>query len=386
MGATMERLLSGEAALALGALRAKVQVVRGYPGSPGTGVLHRLLTVEEVDADWSVNEKVACEFCWGAAICGRRSLFCTKSLGLNVALDTLTTLNLVGTRAGFVILTGDDPGAYRSQNEEDSRHFGPLLELPMLEPRSVPESVALIEFAFELSERHALPVLVRITRAFAFHQEETDPVGAPSSQTDMKPVDLDQDRRERRWIASTENVIPRRRELHQKLRAVAEELSRLPWVERSGDRSAPLGLIAGGFMVTKLRAILSTLELREPWELLALSPVYPLPEEPIARFLGGKRRVLILEEGDPILEEGVAAIAGRAGLSPQIYGKRTGPFPAEGELLAEPLAEGLADFFGLPRPNPERLTAFREPPLNPNPKSAARSRRLLSWMSLRPDV
>ena len=130
--------LNGEIALAHGALAAGVGVVAGYPGSPGIGVMNFLIQQAQQNGDlyveWSLNERIALEICIGASIAGQRSLVCVKSVGMNVLLDPMMTLNLTGTHGGMVILLGDDPGAYGSQNEQDTRLIAPLIETPMLEP------------------------------------------------------------------------------------------------------------------------------------------------------------------------------------------------------------------------------------------------------------
>ena len=136
--------LNGEEALARGALAAGVRMAAGYPGSPGVGVMNFLIEHarqnQNLYVEWSLNERVALETCIGASIAGQRSLVCIKSVGMNVLLDPLMTLNLTGTHGGMVILLGDDPGAYGSQNEQDTRLMAPLIEIPMLEPASPGEA------------------------------------------------------------------------------------------------------------------------------------------------------------------------------------------------------------------------------------------------------
>ena len=129
--------LTGDEAFAYGSLASGVKIVTGYPGSPSSGTLQILAdhtSEEDVYVEWSSNEKVAAEVAIGASLAGRRALICTKSVGMNVMLDPLMALNLTGVHAGLVILLGDDPGAYGSQNEQDTRLLSPLLEMPMLEP------------------------------------------------------------------------------------------------------------------------------------------------------------------------------------------------------------------------------------------------------------
>jgi indolepyruvate ferredoxin oxidoreductase alpha subunit len=80
-------LLSGDEALAQGAFEAGLGFAASYPGTPATEILEYLAKFPEVNAQWSVNEKVAFEVALGASIAGARSLYASKHVGLNVAMD-----------------------------------------------------------------------------------------------------------------------------------------------------------------------------------------------------------------------------------------------------------------------------------------------------------
>ena len=133
-------LLSGNEALAFGAYEAGLKVACAYPGTPSTEILETLATFPEIDAQWSVNEKVAYEVALSAAISGVRSLFACKHVGLNVALDPLMTSSYTGILAGFVAVVCDDPGMHSSQNEQDTRWVGIYGKVPVLEPASPREA------------------------------------------------------------------------------------------------------------------------------------------------------------------------------------------------------------------------------------------------------
>src|SRR4030042_6398755 len=126
--------LSGNEALAYGAWEAGLKVACAYPGTPSTEILETLARFPEVDAQWSVNEKVAFEVSLGAAIAGARSLFACKHVGLNVAMDPLMTASYPGVLAGFVIIVCDDPGMHSSENEQDTPWVALSSKMPMLAP------------------------------------------------------------------------------------------------------------------------------------------------------------------------------------------------------------------------------------------------------------
>ena len=91
-----KEFLMGNAAIALGAVAAGVNVVAGYPGTPSTEVLETVAKYrpDDVYVEWSVNEKAAMELAAGAAYAGARSLVTMKQVGLNVASDPLMSLEL----------------------------------------------------------------------------------------------------------------------------------------------------------------------------------------------------------------------------------------------------------------------------------------------------
>src|SRR5262249_32131447 len=151
------RTVTSAQALAMGALTSGVKVVASYPGSPSSETIQELIAVAEhhgLYIEWSANEKVAMEIGIGASIAGRRALVGHKSVGMNVMLDPLMALNLTPVHGGLVILLGDDPGGYGSQNDQDTRPLAPMLEMPWLEPSTPAEGFAMMRAAFTVSEQH----------------------------------------------------------------------------------------------------------------------------------------------------------------------------------------------------------------------------------------
>ena len=159
----MKKLLSGNEAIARGAVEAAADLATGYPGTPSTEILERLSTMGGPHCQWSVNEKVALEVAAGASWAGGRVLMTTKHVGLNVAADPLFTLSYTGVRGGLVILNADDPQQYSSQNEQDNRHYARSAKVPMLEPSDSQEAKEYTRRAFRLSEEFDTPVVVRST-------------------------------------------------------------------------------------------------------------------------------------------------------------------------------------------------------------------------------
>ena len=160
-----KEFLMGNAAIALGAIAAGLNLTSGYPGTPSTEVLETVAKhrPDQTYVEWSVNEKAALEVAAGAAYAGARTMVTMKQVGLNVASDPLMSLEYIGVKGGMVIMVADDPGPISSQTEQDTRHFAAFSKLPCFDPTSVQEAYDMIQDAFEISEKFGTPVFFRPT-------------------------------------------------------------------------------------------------------------------------------------------------------------------------------------------------------------------------------
>ncbi|MCP4376733.1 MAG: indolepyruvate ferredoxin oxidoreductase subunit alpha, partial [bacterium] len=156
-------LMSGDEAVARGAWEAGVSVATAYPGTPATEINEALATYDEIDTEWSVNEKVAMEVAYGSCVAGVRAITSMKQVGVNVAADPLMSLIYAGVNGGFVIVTADEPGLHSSQNEQDNRYYAKFGEIPMFEPSDSQEALDMTVQAFKISEKYDTPVFIRLT-------------------------------------------------------------------------------------------------------------------------------------------------------------------------------------------------------------------------------
>jgi len=357
---SLNKPLSGAQALARGAIEAGISLVAGYPGSPATAVVNAILALTSPDAvqvEWTSNEKVAMEIVYGASVGGQRALLCIKGVGLNIALDPLMALNLAGCNAGLVILVGDDPGGWGSQNEQDSRVLAMAAELPLLEPATVSDARAAMDGAFRLSEEIGLPVLVRVTRALVLAEGPFQPVeisDEPQARGPERPALPPYQREAKRWVVLPVDVVPYHQRLIQRLENVHARFEDSPLNGVVGD--GPLGVIAAGFVYQKLLDLLGE-PVPADLRVLRVGTFYPLPPEMVASFLRSATSVLVLEENAPLIERAVRAIAQQAGLTLPIYGRDTGHVVPVGELLAPQIAQTLDCFDG---PGLGLKTQFRE--------------------------
>jgi indolepyruvate ferredoxin oxidoreductase alpha subunit len=334
----LETVTSAQA-LARAALAAGVKVVTSYPGSPSSetiAVLIDLAGEHGLHVEWSSNEKVALEIGIGASIAGRRALVGTKSVGMNVMLDPLMALNLTPVHGGLVILLGDDPGGYGSQNDQDTRPLAPMLEMPWLEPATPAEGFAMMQAAFAVSEEFHTAVILRLTRSFTRQVEPVAIPEGPHPQPDLGLV-----REPWRFVPVPGNVVAKHRALHERLAALERWAVASPFnrVEGEGDH----GLIAAGFAHRKLLDVLGDAP-RAGLRLLKLGVLFPPPRDLVAGFLAGCRSVLVLEENEPFLEGQIKAIAYDSGCRAPILGKATGHTRREGELFRWQIQRALERF------------------------------------------
>ncbi len=288
------QLLSGDEAIALGALHAGVALGSGYPGTPSTEILEYFSELGG-KGQWSPNEKVALEVAIGASFGGARALATMKHVGLNVAADPLFTVAYTGITGGLVIVSADDPGMASSQNEQDNRHYAVAAAVPMLEPSDSQEAYEFTLAAFELSERYKVPVLLRVTTRVCHSKTVVQP------KADMivrPPLAFTKDVAGRVMIPS--NARPAHRRLRQKL----SEITR--WNEGSElNRLVPggkeLGIITSGISYVHVR------EAAPEASVLKLAVTYPLPLERIKKFAESVERCLVIEEGDPYLADALRA-------------------------------------------------------------------------------
>jgi indolepyruvate ferredoxin oxidoreductase alpha subunit len=335
----MKSVVSGAHALARGAVEAGVSFVTGYAGAPATVVVNAIVAQthpDEVRVEWAGNEKVAIEMAFGASLGGARALLCVKSVGLNVALDPLMAFNLSGCNAGLVILVGDDPGGWGSQNEQDSRALARAAELPLFEPTTVADAQRVMRRAFRLSEEMGLPVMLRVTRALVL--AETARVPEDGAQMGPPPPF----RREfMRWVVLPINVVPLHRQLLKRLAAIRSRFESSPFNDVGGE--GPWGVIAAGFAYQKLMDLLGD-AIPQGLKVLRLGTFHPLPEGVLRAFLGSVTSALVLEENAPLVERAARAAAQAGGLCLPIHGRDTGHVPRVGELFAPQIAAALNRF------------------------------------------
>jgi indolepyruvate ferredoxin oxidoreductase alpha subunit len=340
------QIVNGNEALALGALRAGVKVVTGYPGTPSSRALASLLAMDLQDrhVEWSTNEKVALEIATGAAWAGQRALCTMKMSGLNVAYDSLISIAYSGTVGGLVIYVADDPGVTAGMAEQDSRGFSLMSDLPMLEPASVAETYLLIQKAFEISEKVGTPVFIRLVTAIANSKTviEIEEIGKPLERQPVIIRDIN-----RFTKAGAAISMAQHRDLISRL-AKSGDLVREMQINDLELAAEPgnLGIIASGvssaYIVEGLE-LLSSLGLdSSKISILRVSVPNPFPDIEVKQILDQCNPILVLEELEPYLEKEIYTTAYRLGLQRRIIGKIDGTFSRIGEYGVKQVVQGIS--------------------------------------------
>lgn len=286
-----KQLLIGNEAVARGLYEAGLRVASSYPGTPSTEITECIAKYDDVYSEWAPNEKVAMEVAAGAAIAGARSFCAMKHVGLNVAADPLFTASYTGINAGMVIAVADDPGMHSSQNEQDSRHYAKASKVMMLEPSDSEECLQYAKLAFALSEQFDTPVILRLTTRVAHSRSlvnvgERDDQGLKEYKKDpMKYVMMP-------GMAIKKHIVVEQRILDQIAWAETADINTVEY------NSTEIGVITSGISYQYAKEALG-----ENASYLKLGCVYPLPVEKIKDFAAKCKKVYVLEELDPFIEE-----------------------------------------------------------------------------------
>ncbi len=345
-------LLMGNEAIARGAIEAGVDFTASYPGSPSSEiqeVLSRGAKIFGYYAEWSVNEKVAFEACCGASFAGMRAMTAMKQNGLNVVSDTLNTVNLSGTKGGIVLVVADDPGGHSSTNEEDSRLHAKLAELPLLEPTTPQEAKEMVKYAFELSEKIRLPVIVRsVTRiSHARGDVRLGEIAPRNRKPYFGPLD--------RFIGHP-LMHP---VLRMRFNQAKAEFEKSEFNQYLGPDSAEVVICASGPSAVYALEAIRTLGIDDQVGWLKLGTTWPIPEALVEKHLSKAKKVIVFEEVAPFLEDNLKVVMAdsvvKGGSVPEFYGKRSGHIkgrmgPAIGEMTPDIVYQSLKEILGIELP------------------------------------
>ena len=298
----MKELLIGNAAIARGLYEAGVKVVSSYPGTPSTEITEFAAKYDEIYCEWAPNEKVAMEVAFGASLAGARSACAMKHVGLNVAADPLFTMSYTGVRAGMVVCVADDPAMHSSQNEQDSRHYAIAAKVPMLEPADSSEAYSFAKSAFEISEKFDTPVMIRTCTRIA-HCQSIVEIGNRDN-IDLLPYE----KQPEKYIMMPGYAKKKHPIVENRTAALTEFAENCPFNSSFVVPNSEIGIVTSGTCYQYVKEVFG-----DSVSVFKLGLINPMPVKSLIDFASKVKRLIVVEELDPIIETHLKNI----GLNPE---------------------------------------------------------------------
>lgn len=300
--------LTGVEAVRAAAEDAGVRMATGVPGYPINAAFTALQ--ETGIGRWQFNEKIAYEMALGASACGDRAMVLSKHVGINVMADPLIISATHGIGGGIVVIAGDDVGAMLSQNEQDSRWYGKLAEIPVLDPQGPGELYDAVLEGFLLSEQISAPVLVRVTEPVLLNSGPVNRRKIPEAQKkiDRHVWDYTMLGKHQKYLKDGWSTAQHR--------ALSSPLNRI-------TRKTRIGIISSGNASQPAAEAADAMRLSH----LSLGFVNPFPKRKVEDFVNENEAILICEEPSPYIESHLS--------SPKVKGRFTGHLPMAGGLDAQ---------------------------------------------------
>lgn len=319
----MKVLMTGDEAIARGVYEAGAKYASAYPGTPSTEILETLTECDRKDliAEWAPNEKVALEAAIGASVAGARSFASMKHVGLNVAADPFFTCSYSGVNGGLVIVTADEPGQFSSQNEQDNRNLAKAAFVPMFEPADSHECKVMVKEAYELSEKHDTPIIIRMTTRVCHSKglvelEQRNEVGIKTWKKDPS-----------KYVMVPANAKIRKQHIFKRMDDLLDYSNDCVW-NFTEYYDTKIGVIASGDCYLYAKEVFG-----ENASYLKVGFSNPLPDKLFKEFAKKVDKIYVIEENDPIMETHIKA------LGIECIGKEV--FPRHGEMIPEVIRKGV---------------------------------------------
>ena len=290
-----KQFLLGNEAAVRGVIEAGISIAATYPGTPSSEI-GNILSVLAKDAniyfEFSTNEKVAMEVAATAAASGLRSFTFMKHVGMNVASDSFMTTAYTGVNGGMVILTADDPSLFSSQNEQDTRNYARLSNVPVFSSNN---------------DNHWM--------RGHFNKDPSKYVPVPAFAGKMH-----------------ENLCA-------KISNINNETNKSDFNNSTSfSQNKKYGVISSGSAFNYAFDVIKYNDL--DMDILKIGFSYPFPDKKVLDFIKDLDEVFVVEEVDPIMEKEVLAIIGRENLNVVVHGKLDGTLPECYEFNSDIVAEG----------------------------------------------
>ena len=328
----MKELTLTNKAIARGAYEAGVKVLSAYPGTPSTEIAENFAKMSGVYAEWAPNEKVAVEVALGASVAGARAMACMKHVGLNVAADPLFTASYTGVNGGLVIVVADDPGMHSSQNEQDSRYYARSAHVPMLEPSNASEAKEFVKLAYAWSEQFDTPVLLRETTRVAHSHGVIE-----LCEREELPLKA-YEKASNKYVMMPANAIKRHVVVEERDKALSEFVNTADINRAEYTSEEEIGVVCSGVVYEYVKEALPNVNVYK------VGTVYPLPLDAIKAFAKRVKKLIVIEELEPYMEDALKAVG--------VACEGKSMFSLQGELSVLKIAQA---FSGADAPKAEQV-------------------------------
>jgi len=343
-------------------LQSGVSYVGGYQGAPVSHVMDVLNDARGILDELGVHVESNASEAGAAAMLGasinypmRGAVAFKSTVGTNVASDALSNLASAGVRGGALLVLGEDYGEGSSIIQERTHAFAMKSQIWLLDPRpNLPKIVEAVEQGFELSEASSTPVMLQLRiRACHVHgsfRTKANRAPAISRRRVLENPDFDYGR----------ICLPPATYAQEKHKIDVRWPAAVAFIKKNGLNEvfagdmADTGILCQGGLYNAVIRALQLLGLADAFgaarvPIYCMNVAYPMVPEEIVEFCAGRKRVLVVEEGQPaFIEDAVQAALRRAGANEvQICGK--GLLPLAGEYTGEVVLTGISRFLDLER-------------------------------------
>lgn len=331
----MEKLLLlGDEAVAQGAIDGGMSGMYAYPGTPSTEIMEyvqrsKIAKERNINRKWSANEKTAMETALGMSYAGKRSMVAMKHVGLNVAADVFMNSAITGVNGGLLVAVADDPSMHSSQNEQDSRYYGRFALIPILEPSNQQEAYDMSYEGLDLSEKYNLPVMIRLTTRLCHSRSGVTQMQIKNEKEISYPADPVQ------FVLLPSNARKKYQVLLEKLAELRKISDESKYNKYFNGEDKSLGIIACGIGFNYLMENFP--DGKCPYPVLKIGQ-YPLPTKMVQKIDEECDKLLIIEEGYPMVEE---LLRGFLNKEKRVLGRLDGTIPRAGELKPGIIAVAL---------------------------------------------
>jgi indolepyruvate ferredoxin oxidoreductase alpha subunit len=229
----------------------------------------------------------------------------------------------------------DDPGMHSSQGEQDSRYFSAFGFVPCLEPRNQQEAYDMTIEAYEVSERFKVPVMIRLVTRISHARAAVKTRKAIDSKAVSKFKD------KTRWILIPAYARRNYADLLEKQKDIiawstGNKVNRLELEGRDLSFAVITSGLGCNYYEENIEDLISQRGGKNPAHLHI--GAYPLPVDSIRKICEKAEKVLVIEEGQPFIEEKLKGILPQ---SIPIHGKLDGTLTRTGELDPDNVRKAL---------------------------------------------